>query len=332
MPREQFHWAVLDSVSARAESSSSLQAVSQCLSSFKTSALVGAMAHDAPYYYHWGAGDFEKVASELHGRNGNDTLEPLRRLASKIIEIENKETRERFWAFFLGMLTHFASDIVLHPLVNYFTGNYHDVDKEKKRASRIRHRLLEVYIDAWVGKRYEFAHSIRYKTLVRNLGKDFFLELCSVLAEIFNTPAKHWRDGMHDMADLQTACLSPFGGLTMALMNLVSGGKFAPIEALSSFRRNGAFNIFDSKLDYKNPYSGEPRSANLRELLEESANHSLVLFELMNPLIARETLDVNQVFASIKGPSLDYGIVGIKNNEGKYFSEKGIELPGLAIT
>ena len=76
MPREIIHWNVLE----RAKSCFSHKGSGRILSALRAeraSAYLGAIAHDAPYYYRLGGSDFEVIASSLHGEHGEDTLLPI---------------------------------------------------------------------------------------------------------------------------------------------------------------------------------------------------------------------------------------------------------------
>ena len=114
MPREIVHWLVLERCTERL-SESDATAAATALKTHRSAAYLGAIAHDAPYYYRLGADHaFSQIAEAIHGRFGQDTFEPIRTMAADILHSPDSE-RGALWAFLLGMVSHYAADIVFHP-------------------------------------------------------------------------------------------------------------------------------------------------------------------------------------------------------------------------
>src|SRR5262245_11188620 len=133
MPREVVHWKVLDTALERLEKENSL--VASALRKYPDVARLGAIAHDAPYYHDGGRGKFGYIAHVLHDGDGGDTNEPMRKILMEILQ-EPENDQPLLLALLAGMLTHCATDRVFHPLIYYFTGNYHDRDVKKRKLAR----------------------------------------------------------------------------------------------------------------------------------------------------------------------------------------------------
>ena len=149
MPREIVHWAVLEEVTRRLPPGPLLDYIRADLAAAK----LGAVLHDAPYYLRGGGQPWEIVAEVLHGRTGSDTYEPFRILAQGIQACPEPQ-QPLLWALFAGLVTHAAADIVFHPLVFYFTGDYYDENAQQRSLSRANHRLFEVWLDSWAANKY----------------------------------------------------------------------------------------------------------------------------------------------------------------------------------
>jgi len=122
MPGEMTHWLVLEQVILKLEDKA--PELAQIIRKNKPAARLGAMLHDAPYYYQFGGKPPEVMAALLHGSYKNNTFEPLVRLASYIQSVEKEEVeKELLWATLFGMISHFATDIEFHPFVYFKTGD-----------------------------------------------------------------------------------------------------------------------------------------------------------------------------------------------------------------
>ena len=93
MPREAVHWNVLSRALKQLDRTpfsrlfpAGTDPQSQAEAKKILAAMyLGAMAHDAPYYYKFGGAKFEAAAEILHGSDGNDTFDPFRRIAAEIL-------------------------------------------------------------------------------------------------------------------------------------------------------------------------------------------------------------------------------------------------------
>ena len=323
MPRELIHWTVFEKCR---EELKNAPKVSDLINANLEASLVGVMAHDAPYYYKFGGSEFEIVASHLHGKEGNDTFEPLRMLAEKII-LEPSNDQDFLWAFLFGMLSHYATDIVMHPMIFYYTGNYHSKDLEERSRARARHRLFEVYLDSWAKHTSTLSHSIYFTKLYNSLGEklncignflDRFLnqEYCTQGKE---TSVPNWMSSFKYMAFFQKAFLSNSFGLFFRCLNKVSFSKFDGIDALFTYSREHVLDLLRSDLEYQNPHTGESFSKSLDELISLSISQNVKILTLFEPIVSGESISIKEQLASIEGPSLNSGVLGSKGIDLKHF-------------
>lgn len=340
MPREIIHWDVVcRSIELTRNQAPAVYAV---LDNNRAAACVGALAHDALYYFKWGASPFVRIAESLHGTYGEDTFVPLRRYAERICEL-NQTARAPQWAFLLGMVSHLIVDICFHPLVYYFTGNYNDENESKRDEARREHRLLEVYLDEWHRPNAILHGNGKMKTLLRQMGKDLkpiTNELDLVFApDKFSSirdfmPANieirgTWLAGLKDISLCQSYFYSPIIGPLVRGLSSILGGKLKETDALFRLGRTRPFVLFNSALEYKNPVTGEVHKTTVKELHDSCVSESVTLFTRFEPLLRGESTDVQAVLGNIQGRSLNVGVYATPTSKATFFSSAGLPLPGL---
>lgn len=335
MPRELFHWHIVDRTLASDALPPRCRAI---LERYRDVAYLGSFAHDVPYYYKAGTDSFENVADFMHGREGEDTFIAMRLLAREILKLD-REKRDAGWALLLGMLSHLAGDAVFHPLIFYVTGNYHDPDPSERPRAQARHRLFEVYLESWIRPKVRFSHGERISRLIRSIGPSTMDILVSVLdrsllSEHIDPTGKvvegeRWRSGFSQLSFYQALFISqPFGALFRGLTR-VTRGRFDGIDALFTYGRAYPAAALDGILEYRNPVTGEETRGSLDELTERSVSLLLELIATVEPFAAGSESDAQRLFYNRFGPSLNFGLPKARADEAKYFSTTGFPLPGL---
>lgn len=340
MPREKLHWSVLEEAKNRLKEDSS---VKEILSSNKSASMIGAMAHDAPYYYKLGKSPQEKVGAFLHGSFENDTFLPLRKLAKDIFEQGPKASKEQLdvqWAFLLGMCSHFATDIVFHPLVYWWTGDYYHKNEKERLDARRKHRLFEVYLDEYISSK----KALSILSLRKELGADFELIISLLDRNILlkHFPEIHedileseldknfWHGAINYLGAGQAAFTNkPVGALFRAL-KIVFSSKLPEIEALFSYKRFSPESIFSRPLYFKNPVSGEERTLSIEDLREEAIEETVSIYEDFEKIdFHYKDKSSLKVLEEIKGFSLNFGIEGSNKYSAKFFAIEGLPIEGL---
>ncbi len=334
MPREIVHWDVLTRAVAAlpGEGCPNCQRV---LQQYRAAAFLGAMAHDAAYYYRFGKDQFDEIAGVLHGYRGEDTFVPLKKLAKRISEIEKVSERELLWAFLLGMLSHQVTDVIFHPAVYYFTGNYYDLDLKRRHTARARHRLFEVYLDSWFRERNQFWNGSRFNTLLRELGEGFSV-ITRCLDDTLYLEGEQgevrgrWRGSFLYMSNLQTVFLSKGTGAAIRGLNFLLRGGLSEVDALFSFGRVEKHKVFANKLVFKNPASGEESSFSVDEMRDKAVLETVQNWRIFEHLVSGALTDVEVAFGDRVGRSLDLGVYRFPSEQAKYFAAEGFPLKGLS--
>lgn len=345
MPREIVHWLVLERAK-EALPARGASATAKTLNEFPAAAYLGAVAHDAPYYYRLGAdASFNHVAESLHGRFGQDTFDPLRAMAADISMRPDNE-RAELWAFLLGMVSHYAADVIFHPMIFYFTGDYYDPDTKARKAARARHRLLEVYLDSWFHQHIQTWNSDLISTVLKSLGRSL-TNIAALLEQncgvdivpehIRNENAaeekdEKWERSFWHMAKLQELFYSTPVGFVMRQVNTLSFGAFDEYDALCSYGRRRPLKFFEEPLSFENPIERTPITASITELLGSAVNDCTSLFLQFEPLISGSSTDIEEALGGIVGKSLSMGVKPIGPKVPRFFSSQGLPLPGLKIS
>lgn len=342
MPREIIHWDVLERTRAGLEANGQPE-LARVLTEHRPAAYLGAMAPDAPYYAYLGASEMRTMLAEIiHGRGGEDTYVFPRSLATAIESRESEMDAREGLAFLMGVLSHIITDVHFHPMIFYFTGDYYHADPEERRGARARHRLFEVYLDCWFAPQLRFWNSGSIHRTLQDLGpkgtKLFQLigEACADVTDEEQVEAlpfalAHgavWQQNYRHMAICQSAFRSTFLGATVRALNLLSGGRLAQYDALFAFGRCRKHAELDGPLQYRNPVTGEERTATLEGLRDEAVASSLEVLSECGEVLARQS---GGFLRHRRGASLNYGLPGVSVAQARHFSPAGFPLPGLRL-
>ncbi len=163
-------------------------------------------------------------------------------------------------AFIFGLLSHFALDIIFHPIIFYFTGDYGDENKNKRQQARILHRHLETYLDKKIAKNY-FWNKIDLKILDNSSFNRFIRNKFNIKEEEIK---KAYYSNFYankifksKVAYLFFKIAKVFGIIQEEHRGLFYGDlKIKRIE-------------LQKKFEYRNLVSGEIKSSSINELMEE---------------------------------------------------------------
>ena len=143
MPKEVTHWIIAEKIfQAMLKNSNYKAAIEQ----HKDVYYLGAVLHDALYYY---TGDNRRIKilpDQMHGSENQDTYAIITSLFQHQagLTVNNNEIKI---AFIAGILSHIETDCCFHPFIYYFTGNYYDENIAKRQVATIQHRALESLLD-----------------------------------------------------------------------------------------------------------------------------------------------------------------------------------------
>ena len=143
MPKEITHWLIASAVSAGLGET----AFRDSLERYENILKIGAVVHDAPYYYLKAdrGKRFGDLPRKLHG-TVDDAYELIGGLLSFTLERPPAE-RSPLLSFLVGLVTHLFADALLHPMIFYLTGPYDHPSFREGTAARQDHRRLETLLD-----------------------------------------------------------------------------------------------------------------------------------------------------------------------------------------
>lgn len=300
MPREAMHWYIAQQA---LEASTSMPFVID-----RNAYFLGAMAPDAGYFYLEGRGD-TTFPERLHGKDGEDTWEPVRIGCTRI-----KNDRQK--SFLLGYMSHVITDAIFHPAIYYITGNYYDADATRRYAAVKNHRLLETKLDCWVRARYPQTSLPFY---VKDLWKsvDELSDMSTLLAcEYFTT--EQLVSSFQSFGSSQYKFLSPFIGAFVRIGKSFSE-RMRDLDSLFAFGRATALEEFDAPFSYRQPVTGELfQSVTWHQLIKQAVERH------HDPYAAFfQSLSHGTIFCEGEvGPSLNFGLPGVSITQARYFASE----------
>lgn len=344
MPRELVHWDILYRALKRLPVEEA-PLLHEIIRGNDAAIALGAIAHDAPYYRRGGGSEFEWISSFLHGLGERveqgDTLLPLSRFGALADALPDPDKRAASLSFLLGLISHYAVDVVFHPWIFFCSGNYYAVDDRERAHARARHRLLEVYLDEdRRASGLTFPWPATIGRLLDSLPPTQLDDLCAVLEatvepaasrwapELIGQLSLEWRHALKELALFQRLFVSISGGIVAGLLNRLSFNRLFPYDALFSRGRRGPQPALHRPLRYQNPISGEWTSSSLTELDEQAIDLTLKLFRTVERALAAGGVTPSTLCG---GVSLNYGVKDSAPEDATHFSSSGFELPGLRI-
>ncbi|ODA40394.1 zinc dependent phospholipase C family protein [Desulfosporosinus sp. BG] len=320
MPKELTHWHIAREAWQRGVPAM----VGEIIANNPALYYFGAVAHDIAFYdlSKPTEASIERVANQLHGVNGENTLLPLIEIMETALTQKNKHAH---LAFVLGMLTHFVADSTFHPMVYYMSGNYFAEDPLERGKAVFRHRLLETAIDLWL----ETIDPIEYPTdlihLWREVGESgrqaFKLFIGHYAYNEDKSIIAHFEKAWRNHRFLQTAFSWSIPWRVLALYRRLGHPSVEKLEALF-YPQPLNLSFFDASLEWLHPVTGEPYEMTLDQLYDMSVEKVINLFEQLGtystekwPLVLRDLPPL----------SLDSGLSYVPVKQMKFFRLEPIE-------
>lgn len=320
MPKELTHWHI----ARKAMQKGGPAKVGEIIACNPALYYIGAVAHDIAFYDLSQPFEerIERVANQLHGVDGENTLVPLSEMMDTALYQNNQHA---LLAFLLGMLTHFVADSTIHPIVYYMSGNYFAENPDDRDKAVFRHRLFETAIDLWIEKVNPHEYPSDLSHLWREAG-EAGRHAFDLLVEHYAYPGDksirtHFRNAWRNHRFLQTAFSWSTPWRVLAIYRRLGHPSVEKLEALF-YSQPLNLSFFDSNLDWLHPVTGEPNKITLSELLDSCVKNVLTLFEQLGtqsiekwPLLVRELSPL----------SLDSGLPYVPVAQMKYFRTEPIE-------
>ena len=337
MPREIFHWDVLERAVAKMPPGPLREAMQR----HTDLAHLGAIAHDAPYYWRFGREAFSHAAEALHGTQGQDTLLPLQLIAERIWRLDDISQRAELCAFLAGMLSHYATDVVLHPVVYFFTGDYNHPDAKERQLAQSRHRLFETYLDSYCRKRFRQQGEVLIGKFISSR-RSAVERICKILDSLpspygvvdSDSAGASWFGSLLYMARLQKVFFSAAVGSVIRIADTICRRRLRNADALFSYCRWEADAFFDNALNFGNPISGESESNTVLALRDLAVNDFLILATRLEAQLAKQLAGDKEVtqaglFEGIAPRSLNCGVAEYAGKAPTHFSPQPPPLGGM---
>lgn len=318
MPREITHWKVAEETAKKLKNT----IYEKALLENRNCLMIGAVFHDCMYYslkktqYSiWADPDI------LHGVNGEDTYHIIRCILNYCLS--QKEGRLSVMAFLVGIISHIHADIIFHPLVNYFSGNYYSSDKKIRTLSIQNYRRLETLIDMFFCQNIEEVKRYSLKRYLRQSELPIRELLCWMKHysdnEVSGLVVKDYEFAFRvftlvEFLSKRTLFTEFFVRFEQTMPNSIR-----EIAALFYYRRlEDYLPRISGKLKYRNPLTGVIFLDDLQELFWRSVETTVEMCTELAPFVG----DTRFIDFKHKGPSMDTGVEAVPVCEMKYFSDE----------
>lgn len=320
MPKEILHWMIADEAAKMLCGSDLGKAVSAFPNCFR----LGAVFPDLFFYIagYRNSRRYLELANEYHGNDGEDTYTILRQL---VMLPKDDLFIGQIRAFCAGWIMHIHTDSVFHPLVYYITGNYHDPDPLVKTLAVQNHRRFETLMDMRFAVRAGMGtKAFLLKSVISGLELPFHC-----LTE--RLPHRNSQgEILHDFDLAASQSLKNFQFLQYISRKRILGNllclahPFLPDWAreiatvFDSSQLMSRFSGLDGKFHYRNPVTGEEKTASIDDLFQESADRSISFCLLTEAAVLNGDPGLITEF----GPSLGFGLEGVSADKACYFSPR----------
>ncbi len=319
MPAERIHWIVVDAA----------------LDELAGSALAGAcrrqadwllqasVFHDALYFAaslgNWRVG---RVPEALHGNSGEDGYAILR---MQLRAMAAHGATEESMACLLGLVSHIAVDVTMHPMVYHFSGTGVGQRWERRLVHIRRHLAFETVLDMAAARLFPLAKPRRAAfisaatRLARRLDRGLPLrELAQAhgLDEQSLRRAAALSFGMY--AAKHAVCSNqPLGGLAWRALRRWPGATSKACPMFQARELAPWAEQLTGPIAWRHPVTGESHVATLPQLIREATDMAVAMCrELEGAGFAAGTAEAWGV-----GPSLATGLVGVGRGEMRFVAE-----------
>ncbi len=244
------------------------------------------------------------VASRLHGEDG----QPTNQIVFDLLDSARSEKDHRNFAFVAGLLTHYAVDITLHPIVFYFSGDDPDAKCIDDDKSAYRHMHYETSIDFQLNDSFYLDEIIQPMALNR-LKIYSLLDIEQVVVEkALRRQIKYYRLTRKRVYFILFRALSRLG--------------LFPARAIAGFHANldkDSVRLPDP-IHYKDVVTGEPKTATLNGLVDMAVQFGCHMVETAYAYYTLQ-IDLEDGKKVIAGQSLETGQTGTMVKDIRFYAD-----------
>jgi hypothetical protein len=280
MPKEISHWLLAEETRRRLPDGLIRESIEvhPCLYE------LGAVVFDSAFYAvrYADAVEATEASLRLHGLDGEDTYEPLRRLLVSELAgsaVQAGDAKLPPLSFVAGCVTHIMGDTHFHPLVNFFSGKYYADDPVERDRSQRRHRRFEAALDRHLlnasGRELRNGGSF-VRTLAAATGA-VGDRLETLVGGLYHGPGGPSRLPMipllREHATFQRLFASSLAARVAGAIGGVLGGGAARVAAaFYTPDPPGGYALFQGPIEYRHPNTGEKRRESVAELFDRAVS------------------------------------------------------------
>lgn len=303
MPKELTHFFIAEQVAANLKDTPYFSSVSAHPHALR----IGSLLPDVTFYGITSkTRPVRKWSDTLHGAGNQDTFELIRILASHAQQYGDPYTV----ALLIGAASHIYADATFHPMIWYFTGDYHSKNKGKAALAQAHHRAFESLMDMvfcadMMGRRtYSIQANWRRCLPHWELGfpSEAFATLFRCNQIIFTQGiAASWQN----YGRIQQAVSNKWLANSLhALLPFLptDAAKYVTLAYCPQFAEQG--HILNNAIAYTHPLTGHQVTTTLNEMTKEAVQKTVDLCRRIEPFIFGDT----QQPITENGPAMDIQI------------------------
>ncbi|WP_319472072.1 zinc dependent phospholipase C family protein [uncultured Pseudodesulfovibrio sp.] len=322
MPKELTHFKIAERTATRLGDTRFSAALSRCPQGL----LLGSILPDVAFYGVLPTcRPIRSLGNTIHGSGNNDTFALVRVQARHAQAMTDKELPS---ALLVGLISHILADAVFHPMVWYFTGDYHASDKTRASKAQQRHRALESLMDMvlcpeMIGrKQYSMREHLRQCPDLFATGlptRELATMADSSPQQMTSALNTAWRT----FATMQQAsAIRPLSAALFALFPILPGSirEIATLFYAPQLMRQSS--MVTGHISFLHPKTGKKICMTAEEMMNEAADRAAALCRRIEPAV----FDNEPIALPETGPSMDADFSGNPAPPNAYFADPPLPL------
>jgi hypothetical protein len=314
MPKEISHWLLAEETARRLPAGPIRASIDAHPGLYE----LGAVVFDSAFYAVWygNAAEATRASLRLHGIDGEDTYEPLRRLLMSELAgrpVGEKDAKPSTLSFIAGCVTHVMGDTHFHPLVNFFSGKYYAEDPVDRDRSQRRHRRFEAALDRHLlrASAKELRNGGKFSRTLADARAAVAHRLETLVAGLYYGPGGPSRAAMMPLLRQHAAFQRLFASATAArsarsIGSFLGGGAARVAAAFYRPDPPEGYALFRGAIEYHHPNTGERRRESVAELFDRTAADGAAVLATLGEWVESGDAAADP-FGGRRGASLEVG-------------------------
>lgn len=273
------------------------------------------------------SGNPSRCGDLIHGAEGVDTGRPIHEMLKELRDAPNDPLFGAKAAFVGGFLSHVALDSIIHPFVYHVSGNYYAECPVERKEARVRHRLVESWLDLHLmttcpvaSAGYAGLADIRGNGAVNRALLGFLFDAFERSLEIDPANRKELMRGYRVQMALNSVYGRPsVAGLVRRVDRLLSGR----LETILALFYPWGYGEVPRELthfeSFLHPVTGERRGGGLSGLWGRAVGRSGEFLLSLERFLFQGGND-DELRSSVQGYNLSTGLVGVSMKEAVHYA------------